>query len=736
MLRRCAALILFYVHNVQAGGDAKLWELGNDVEKNPRTVFTLFTLTVFLTMLIEFLKHKAEHATHGTHRGQALGAIFSELMMIGVVSFLLIVAAELGLTDVRIRKPGCDDLVPGNDSDSSGSIDENHCYFTFDLLMFEYAHLVLFFMGLSYGLFIQICFMQRNRYVKEVLKAQNRSLNSVSAPEYKRPGLLSIMGFGGSRDWARALLVLRSAVVIQHRELLKEVCDPAEVRLEATLAMVKGEKPPLSRPAMNHALRAFDLGRFTHIAVAEVLVHLLHVPVVVWFAVIALSSINLVHEAGMGLALTVLIFCLFGPIFSIGLLFRMASQLRQVVTKAAGHPEIADHLFSTPVGVEDSMKVPQKYAHDGIEWAEGKAGPPWEVLTGCCEDDHPLNFLDLNDPTALEKQMQIVVFGSCFMLGQIVMLGDLIGKELGVWAILLCYIITAFPLVFVIPRAILLYTLIHKTEEAERSWLVHAVEQKDVGVDLPDTKDAAYNDLEKFLSQRNHDHAGDFMDSVNYPTKRIEGNAEGSLPPTPAVGPREMSPSPWQDASTSFYDMNQTGGHHPHHTQGSFVQLDADERSINSFHSARRTPGLSPTYRSVPGHFPGRVAPPKVRRASGQNGTPTEEDCAEVYDMINRSISEHDMPRAVGGGGSRAWSRMGSKRGVTYRPDDEETASDALSALHSESMPLASEMEGSFLRPTESDPDGFVKDKTHFVNVPRRQIGRKRGVGDNPLSYA
>eukprot|EP01059_Diplonema_ambulator_P031531 TRINITY_DN580_c0_g1_i3.p1 TRINITY_DN580_c0_g1~~TRINITY_DN580_c0_g1_i3.p1 ORF type:complete len:681 (+),score=179.97 TRINITY_DN580_c0_g1_i3:34-2076(+) len=484
--RWCALLCL--ATGTNAAGGVKLWQLGDDVDANPITVFTMFTFTVMLTIIIETIKHKTEHNTHDVHRKMALGAIYSELMMVGVVSFMLILAAELGLTDIKVRKPGCtppEDVVTGNSTGSgsvaagsvagSGSGSGDPCIIGFNLLMFEYAHLVLFFMGITYGIFIQVSFWQRDRMVRQINEIQMTTLSETCGFSYVVPSLFSIVGIGvcDSSGWARCLLTLRAAMVLQLKDQIKNVCRTEEVLIEETLAIMKGQPPPPMRASPDKALEAFDLSRFAHIAIAEVLVELLHVPPVVWLAIVAMSATNLIHKFGLSLPVTVVIFAFLGPLLAISLLFRMAKQLQEIVKRAVGHPDICSHEYVNAIGSRDPVVVPKNIGHDGQMWAAGEEAP-WDTLDGCCDDDSLFNALDPNDPGSLEIQIQIIVFACCFFVGQITMLNSLIYNELGVAAVMLCWGLPIFPLVVLVPRALALYTLTHKTLEPARTWLVEA----------------------------------------------------------------------------------------------------------------------------------------------------------------------------------------------------------------------------------------------------------------------
>ena len=482
--------VLALAREAAAGGDIKLWQLGDDVNDNPITVFTMFFFVVLLSVAIEMAKHKVEAKTKDKHRRLALGAIYSELMMVGIVSFLLILAAELGLTDVSIRKPGCNDPVPANNTvapgtngtaapDSSSSSGSSPCEVTFNLAMFEYAHLVLFIMGLAYGTFIQVCFIQRDRFCRQLEKIQQKTLeDTCTNGDYRTPSTFGIMGIlGRTKGWDRCVLALRQAIIIHHEKLLREVCDPRELRLEEILATMREHDMPQIRARPYDSQRYFDIAKFSKVATSEVLVELLHVPIFVWIAIVFMSASNLIHLGGMSLSSVTLIFAFVGPVSSIWLLWRISSQLQTLISSAIGHPDLLKNPYHAATKTTEITKIniaSSRKAY-GLEWAQGER-IPWDILTGCCEDDHPLNSLDLNDPDKLERQIQIIVFASCFYIGQISMLVSLIYEEMGIIVVFGCVLLPIISLIAFVPRSLFIYTLVHRSEKIPRDWLIAALE--------------------------------------------------------------------------------------------------------------------------------------------------------------------------------------------------------------------------------------------------------------------
>eukprot|EP00662_Eupelagonemidae_sp_cell21_P022565 gene22565-28502_t len=135
-----------------------------------------------LTIMVEVTKHCTEHRTKDTYRRAALSIIYGELMMLGVDRGPAplrapgarggpsLAAAARRRSPAAAGCPACPDATGGSSS-SSG----DPCTIGFDLLMFEYAHLVIFWMGLSYCAFIQYAFRRRQEFVSEVDRMQRES---------------------------------------------------------------------------------------------------------------------------------------------------------------------------------------------------------------------------------------------------------------------------------------------------------------------------------------------------------------------------------------------------------------------------------------------------------------------------------------------------------------------------------------------------------------------------------
>eukprot|EP00756_Hemistasia_phaeocysticola_P028982 Hpha_TRINITY_DN16203_c0_g8::TRINITY_DN16203_c0_g8_i1::g.11536::m.11536 len=555
-----------------SGAGGGLWQLGEKVDKNPITVFAMFVLTVIFTLVVEVSKHAIEHRTADKHRRAALGAIYAELMMVGLVSFCLILGAEVGLTEIKIQKPGCTSSSSGSGSavttgstdvatpttgsgsaaavpttggsstgaptgnssgtwspttatgsgtadvnstgstavlptyapsggsgggvDSScpvcatcsGSGSDDPCVVGFDLLMFEYAHLVLMWMGLTFCIFIQIAFFMRDSYVSEIAAKQKESTlhehYSKSKTGWVGFSVKGIMGIGNKDKFARSVLVLRSALILQLSKRITDACDLTEETIRRALFKYSGKPAPAPMPKPEEALERFDMSRFSKIAMSEVLLELIHVPPSVWLCIIGMSTTNLIHDGlGVDLAYMTLYSAMFGPVLGFVLLERMSQHMKLVVNSAVGHREILRHEFCKAKGNRApenfQLPVPEKIAKAGREWGEKGEPHPWSELDGCCDDDSMLNSCDPLDPGALMVQMQVIIFATCFYVGTIMMLSDLVIDHVG-WAVLIfCWILPLIPLLWLIPRSILIFALVHRGSNPPEKWIEYALKEQD-----------------------------------------------------------------------------------------------------------------------------------------------------------------------------------------------------------------------------------------------------------------
>eukprot|EP01064_Diplonema_japonicum_P020705 TRINITY_DN3028_c3_g1_i1.p1 TRINITY_DN3028_c3_g1~~TRINITY_DN3028_c3_g1_i1.p1 ORF type:complete len:613 (+),score=113.56 TRINITY_DN3028_c3_g1_i1:63-1841(+) len=581
--------LLVLIPNVEAAGGTKLWELGFAVEDNPLTVFLMFCFVVFLTIVIELAKHSAETKTKDRSRRKALGAVYAELMMVGVISFLLILTAELGVLDIRLGD--CDSpssapvdpntplpaagstplpttlATPAPVTSASGSASSSECGIGFDLILFEYAHLVLFFMGLTYCVFMLAAFFQRDRMCKEITELQETSLHDWYVEKPKPMSVSGIMGAymclrGG--PWARSILTMRAAIVVHHEDTLKAICDPKRVAVERKVARHRRLLPPGKLPAPEDAVHQFDISRFAKLAMSEVLVELLHIPPVVWGAVLFLAAANLIHKAGLPLADAMIIASFFGPILGIVVLWRISIQLSLVIQRSAGHPDLARVEFKRIAGATP-LNIDARYTREGIAWAQG-GEDPWEILTGCCVDGSTWDFLDPLDPLALERQIQIVIFASCFFTGQICMLSTLIFDTSGIGALLFCWLTPIPPLLFWVPRTLMIYALVHRSKEAPQDWLKFALQleedpepSKDVGTHFHEEDGQLYNDHGEHVFDRPN--AKLPHQTVNLSEDASQINAHSPRHHSPAHG----HPTRYQNLSFSPSNQSFTAAYQPSH---------------------------------------------------------------------------------------------------------------------------------------------------------------------------
>eukprot|EP00662_Eupelagonemidae_sp_cell21_P018326 gene18326-34993_t len=189
-----------------------------------------------------------------------------------------------------------------------------------------------------------------------------------------------------------------------------------------------------------------------------------------------MSTTNIFHAwLGTDLAMMTLWSAWFGPLLAFILLERMAAHLKTVARNIIGHPHLLLHEYwhDEQVAKQKEEKKRGPSEHDPRDGEKH----PWAELEGMCADDHACNTCDPLDPVALERQMQIVIFASCFYLGTICMLTFLIEAHAGAVVMLACWFAPIFTLVWQIPRSILIYALVHRSSHAPRHWLRYACQQ-------------------------------------------------------------------------------------------------------------------------------------------------------------------------------------------------------------------------------------------------------------------
>lgn len=216
----------------------------------------------------------------------------------------------------------------------------------FDLLLFEFAHLVLFFMGLTYAAFIQWSFVMRDRYCRIIAEVQKTSLRDWMSQKKRPKTPISTLGPIGlsAKGWARTTMTLRAIMCIHMKEELQDCSRVLEDKIDDALAEMRGEPIPTSVGFLDDEAipRHFDLARFAKCAYSATIIDLLHVPVFVWFTVVIMAGANTIHGFGIDLADAVGMTVIAPPVFTALLLWRMSVQLHDVVLCGCGHPRIPD----------------------------------------------------------------------------------------------------------------------------------------------------------------------------------------------------------------------------------------------------------------------------------------------------------------------------------------------------------------------------------------------------------
>eukprot|EP00756_Hemistasia_phaeocysticola_P058162 Hpha_TRINITY_DN34780_c0_g1::TRINITY_DN34780_c0_g1_i1::g.177985::m.177985 len=260
---------------------------------------------------------------------------------------------------------------------ASGSASSSQdCSFGFDLLLFEYAHLVLFFMGLTYCAFIQWSFYMRDRYCKTILadQCENTLYGWFQHTTKKVPvSVFGPIGFS-HKGWARTILTMRGILVLHHKEQLRQVCTEVEDLYDEVLADLRGEPLPatLGHPKDAEIPHRFCMARFTSLAMSESMVDMLHIPAIVWISILLIALGNLIHKLGLALVDAVAITAILGPGLSSVLLWRMSVQLHIVASRGVGHPQCPRVEFEGASGnkIFDQEEWKPDGAEQGRKWAE------------------------------------------------------------------------------------------------------------------------------------------------------------------------------------------------------------------------------------------------------------------------------------------------------------------------------------------------------------------------------
>eukprot|EP01060_Flectonema_neradi_P007350 TRINITY_DN15109_c0_g2_i1.p1 TRINITY_DN15109_c0_g2~~TRINITY_DN15109_c0_g2_i1.p1 ORF type:complete len:578 (+),score=87.25 TRINITY_DN15109_c0_g2_i1:1766-3499(+) len=436
------------------GGDAKLWELGDQVEANPLTVFTMFCGVILVTVGVELAKHHFEHKhAHDPYKMAGLEAIYVELMLVGVVSFALILAAELGLTDIRIGS--CDDSSVGSAASSTGS-SSAECGYGFDLLLFEYAHLVLFTMGLAYCAYVQICF-----YWRTIIWDMMHELQQYTLPSWK---ILELKTGRSKCSFARKVLLIRSAMALRHERKMRYICREEVGHHTRALHEIDGQDHP-NLPKPDACKGSLDMGKYVYIMFSEVVIQLLHVPNWVWVVVPFGAGINLLNMVGVDLAWMLIVMSTIGPAGSFFFWWRMESRLSSLVNQIERIPGVYD------VPCYGSTPHPDTDAEATFTPAFKNTKPdldPWQVI----EDE------SIWKPSFIKPALQVLVYWTCFYVGQLVLLSSLTADHLGYLVLVMAYLAPLVPLCYFIPQTLLLYVLIYQTRRPPQRLLQLVLEKR------------------------------------------------------------------------------------------------------------------------------------------------------------------------------------------------------------------------------------------------------------------
>eukprot|EP01063_Lacrimia_lanifica_P020473 TRINITY_DN27773_c0_g1_i1.p1 TRINITY_DN27773_c0_g1~~TRINITY_DN27773_c0_g1_i1.p1 ORF type:complete len:585 (+),score=149.39 TRINITY_DN27773_c0_g1_i1:70-1824(+) len=496
------------------GGGPKIWELGTRVEENPVTSFVMFAMVMGIMVVVVMGKSAAEAFTDDPHRRSSYGVIYIELMMVGFISFLITLAGEFGLWSIRI---GCDEdgsssSPPSNDTpaDGSGFTSVVTCGSGFSLLLFEYAHLVLFFMGLSYCVFIIRSFQLRDTYCKEIEKIEATTLNEWCAKSMKKPSQSGLIGakLGAQNEWTKVYLALRAAIIVENRETLRRLCLAKRQKLLLSLARHGIRQPPSKLPPPQVAESHFSMARFTKITLSNVLVHQLHVSPWVWFSILVVATTYLAHRAGLSLESSVFGSSAFGTFLGLWLLWTLSSQLQGIAERAIAHPYVAKAKFHKAAANEDlragqnaletyiERNVPRHARAAAAAWADGST-TPWEpvvastVCFGCTKSSAK------GGKAMVGFLIQMQAFITCFYIGQLMMLTTFMWDKIGSFTFF-AWLIPLPALLLWGPRALLLYALVHYSERPPKEWLEYSMK----GEDDPEPDPDVGGDLHASESER------------------------------------------------------------------------------------------------------------------------------------------------------------------------------------------------------------------------------------------
>eukprot|EP01065_Artemidia_motanka_P014401 TRINITY_DN18366_c0_g1_i2.p1 TRINITY_DN18366_c0_g1~~TRINITY_DN18366_c0_g1_i2.p1 ORF type:complete len:676 (+),score=209.40 TRINITY_DN18366_c0_g1_i2:94-2028(+) len=114
--------------------------------ENPMEVLTMLSFVIILTIVFEVGKHVLEsRINHAHHYQEAVQALYSEIMLLGLISFMLLLALDVGF----LRQ-----------------------FSAFNVIVFELVHFLLFFLGITHSLAVCLLFKTFGLPSQFVAKAQ------------------------------------------------------------------------------------------------------------------------------------------------------------------------------------------------------------------------------------------------------------------------------------------------------------------------------------------------------------------------------------------------------------------------------------------------------------------------------------------------------------------------------------------------------------------------------------
>eukprot|EP00662_Eupelagonemidae_sp_cell21_P018573 gene18573-35072_t len=358
-------------------------------------------------------------------------------------------------------------------------------------------------MGIAYAIFIQVAFAHRNRITRRMREMQAHTLaswlpaNAAGEHAYVPAHVSQLMMMTGcgpklKRSLATTVLLLRVGMALHLEEDLRAACDPAEHLMDRCAISTSPASPG-------------DGGRWrwdlNSAAMGSTFVEMVHIPRIVWLGVIVMALQN-ICLARLHIKRRDDPSALFGAnvivaVIAFLLLWQMCEELHKLCNAIAGHPRAPAgprlcrtelEFFSATGAQQRSYNPAEKYSNKGLRWALDREAHPWT-------DDSACNRLDPLDDDNLLLVFQIIIFMCCFNVGQACMLSNLIYVELGPLFTAACWVLPLYILGGIVPRALLVFTLCHRTASPPRELLVHALKQGNPPKHSPHAADGQYEQL-------------------------------------------------------------------------------------------------------------------------------------------------------------------------------------------------------------------------------------------------